>query len=195
MNPNHHTRSFHKTKHTCRAAVAAAALFLCAVACTQQSAQETTERQTEAAPTQNEIGAVAGVDMAALDALLTEAKGKVLVINFWATWCVPCVAEMPELAEFYREHSRDDVAFLALSLDSPDGIEDTVKPFMRQHEIPFPAYVLTERDIEAISVLIRQEIYGALPTTIVYDRNGAVKKMWEGAITLDELNAVVKPLL
>ncbi len=174
--------------------MAAAALFIFLAACTQQPARETAERQAEATE-QTIVGDVTGVDMAALDALLAETSGKVLVINFWATWCVPCVAEMPELAEFYREHSRDDVAFLALSLDSPDGIEDTVKPFMRQHEIPFPAYVLAERDIEAISALIRQEIYGVLPTTIVYDRGGAVKKMWEGAITLDDLNTVVKPLL
>ncbi len=135
------------------------------------------------------------MDMAGLEALLDESRGKVTVINFWATWCVPCVAEMPYLAAFYRQHPRDEVAFLALSLDSPSEIETTVPRFMKEHEIPFPAYVLTERDIEEVSQVVRQEIYGALPVTIVYDRSGDVQRVWEGPITLDELNSAVKPLL
>lgn len=141
------------------------------------------------------IGAVSPVTVSYVEDLLKAAGGKVTVVNFWATWCPPCVAEMPELAAFYRQHARDRVAFIALSLDAEDEIEETVKPFMKERNIPFPVYVLAERDIEAISKAVRAEISGALPVTLVYDKGGNVKKMWEGAITLEELNEVVKPLL
>lgn len=140
-------------------------------------------------------GEVRASTIADIEALMNNARGTVTVVNFWATWCVPCVAEMPELAAFYRQHSREQVTFLAVSLDDAQAIDETVKRFMQEHKVPFPAYVMTERDIEAISAAIRQELYGALPTTIVYDRRGNVKKMWEGPITLEDLNAVVKPLL
>ncbi len=179
------------------AAVIAAALLTAACSQPVEEAPGTvpadveTQRQEES----TDIGDVTALNIAGLETLLAGAENKVLVINFWATWCVPCVAEMPYLAAFYQQHDRDDVVFLALSLDSPGDIDDTVTPFMHEHNIPFPAYVLTDRDIEAISKTIGQEIYGVLPTTIVYDRRGAVRKVWEGAITLDDLNGEVTPLL
>lgn len=174
--------------------VALPTLLCCA--CAQRESQQSNPGATEAASQEAlAAGEVKGVDVAGLEALLDAAAGRVVVVNLWATWCVPCVAEMPELAEFYREHSRAEVAFFAVSLDDPKEMDGAVKKFMEDKELPFPAYVLTERDIDAVSKALRQEIYGALPTTIVYDRKGAVKKMWEGAITREELNVVVKPLL
>jgi thiol-disulfide isomerase/thioredoxin len=135
-----------------------------------------------------------GIDLQALQELLTPTKGKVLVINFWATWCPPCVAEMPELASFYNDY-QSKISFLALSLDDPDEINGAVQKFVQEKQIPFSVYVLLERDMNDISEIVKQELAGALPTTLVYDKNGNVQKMFEGAITREELEAVVKPLL
>lgn len=140
-------------------------------------------------------GSVGTATVADIAAMVEEAKGRVLVLNFWATWCAPCVAEMPELAAFYRQHGVDDVLLYGLSLDAPDVLEDKVKPFLKDKNIPFAVRVLTERDIEAVSRAVRAKISGALPVTLVYDRKGGLVRMWEGAITLDELNGLVKPLL
>ena len=90
--------------------------------------------------------ASAEVDVSLIDAngiqsLLEENRGKVLFINTWATWCVPCKEEFPDLVklkEFYRE---SDVAFIGISVDLPDQIEGAVKPFLRSQKVNFPNYV------------------------------------------------------
>jgi len=136
-----------------------------------------------------------GISQEALKSLLATSEGKVLVINFWATWCPPCVAELPELAAFYTEHTDKGVAFFAISLDNPNEIEKTVKPFLKEKKVPFPVHVLLERDLEALSGIVKQELAGVLPTTLVYDKTGSVVKMFEGAITKEKLDSVIKPLL
>ena len=174
-----------------RTSFAAAAVLLWAVAACSPN-------RDAAAPGQPDLGGSGTVHKTTindLETLLAAARGRVAVVNFWATWCAPCVAEMPELAEFYLEHPREQVAFYALSLDAVDEIENTVKPFLKEREVPFPVHVLAERDIEAVSKTVRSEISGALPVTLVYDRRGNVTRMWEGAITLEELNGLVKPLI
>ena len=69
-------------------------------------------------------------------------KGKVVVIDFWATWCVPCVAEIPKLKELYARYRDKGVEFIGVSLDEPkeNGGLDKLKTFVREKEIPWPQY-------------------------------------------------------
>ncbi|HTL31070.1 MAG TPA: TlpA disulfide reductase family protein [Tepidisphaeraceae bacterium] len=68
-------------------------------------------------------------------------KGKPIVVDFWATWCGPCVAEMPHMKELYAKY-KDQVAFIGVSLDQPekDGGLTALKDFIKQNEIPWPQY-------------------------------------------------------
>lgn len=126
--------------------------------------------------------------------IMAQHEGKVIVLNFWATWCPPCVEEMPHFVDFYNETNRDKLALVSLSADDPAATKTAVSAFQQKHGLPFPIHVLDEESPEAFYEAVRTELSGALPTTLVYDQNGKIVKHWEGAITLDQLQDATKPL-
>jgi cytochrome c biogenesis protein CcmG, thiol:disulfide interchange protein DsbE len=120
---------------------------------------------------------------------LQDAAGKVVVINFWATWCAPCRAEMPALDAFYRKHRDEGLVVLAVSMDEPDSearVRDVMKAFS------FPAALGPQSDFKGYMRIWR------LPLTFVVDRSGVLRKNdWYGDPGIDEplLERTVTPLL
>jgi thiol-disulfide isomerase/thioredoxin len=71
---------------------------------------------------------------------MKDLKGKVVVIDFWATWCGPCVAEMPKMKSLYAEYKEKGVEFIGVSLDNKEGGLDKLKEFVHRESIPWPQY-------------------------------------------------------
>ena len=95
---------------------------------------------------------------------LNEYRGKVVLLNFWATWCVPCVKEMPALAELQKNMEGRDFVVLPISVDYK-GIE-VVKSFYKNYGVDLPAY------IDSKGKSFRKFELKALPTTIIVDKSG-----------------------
>jgi peroxiredoxin len=119
-------------------------------------------------------------------------RGKVVLLNIWATWCPPCVDEMPSLEKLYREFKGESFALLAVSIDS-EGIA-AVAPFMTKHGLTFPALI----DSQAL-IQTTYEITG-VPETFIIDKKGIlVRKIigpldWTAPEVLDYIrNLIQKP--
>ena len=116
-------------------------------------------------------------------------KGRVLVINIWATWCEPCRKEMPEIEAFYQKYHDQGVDVVAVSLDDVSDVE-TVKTVMKSFS--FPAAIDKYSDLHKFGRMWR------MPVTFVIDQNGILRRNgWESEPTVDAaiLEKVVTPLL
>ncbi|GAB4369323.1 MAG: TlpA disulfide reductase family protein [Calditrichia bacterium] len=113
-----------------------------------------------------------------------------IVINFWATWCVPCVEEMKKLKKIYNEYSEKGVQFLAISVDDPKTV-GRVKSFVKSHRYPFHVLLDTNNDV-------LRKLQGTVPPyTLVLDKDGTVVYSHVGYRVGDEkkLEEVIKELL
>lgn len=117
------------------------------------------------------------------------AKGQVVIINFWATWCSPCRQEMPAFESYYDKHKNQGLRMIAVSLDEPAD-EDKVKEVMSHYT--FDAALERETLHKGYGRIWR------LPLTFVIDRKGVVRKDgWYGPAGIDQplLEKIVTPLL
>ena len=115
--------------------------------------------------------------------------GKVILINFWATWCTPCKAEMPLLQAYYEAHRAQGFEMLAVSMDDSHAVAE-VRQLAQKYG--FPVALKSDGNFKALGRIWR------MPTTFVIDRQGVLRKngqVGDAEITQAELDALVTPLL
>lgn len=120
------------------------------------------------------------VDLAAL-------KGKVVALNFWATWCTPCRAELPDLAEVWRAHQSSG-CFEILGVAEESGGRDQLAAAARSFKIPYPVLIDNGSAASAYSV-------DAYPRTVLIDAQGKVQKVFRGPVARSTLEGAIAPLL
>ena len=120
------------------------------------------------------------------DVTLADLRGKPAVVNFWASWCIPCVDEAPELEKTWQAYKDRGVAFLGI--DYVDT-EPKAREFMQRHGITYP----NGPDLGS-RISYDYRIKG-VPETFVIDKDGVVRFVKIGPTTADELRSVLEPLL
>jgi len=139
-----------------------------------------------------DAGAIFGValpDMLGREQSIGQWKGKVLIVNFWATWCVPCREEMPEFVKAQREFGGQGLQFVGVAID--DAAK--VKEFAAELGLNYPALIGGYGAIELSKTLGNR--LGALPFTIIVDRSGHVNHTQLGPIKEVQLRAIIGQLL
>lgn len=126
-------------------------------------------------------------DLAGTEHSLTDYRGRVVLVNLWATWCPPCQAEMPNLEAFYLKHSGEGFEVVAIEDGDPAS---QVAAFVSEHGITFPVWL--DPSYQATDHAFKTS---NLPSSYVIDRGGLVRLMWIGAINPANLEKYVTPLI
>lgn len=120
---------------------------------------------------------------------LSQYQGKIIVLNFWATWCAPCREEMPELSELYAEYKTKNVVVLGVAIDELA----LVKEFSLATPVSYPLFA-AENDGMNLGINLGND-KGILPYTVIIKDDGSVVKTFFGRINKSLIASTLKPLL
>ena len=124
---------------------------------------------------------------------LIARSGRVVLVNFWATWCRPCLEEIPALMQLEAILKEEGFDVVAVSLDDPGAA--SIEPFLDKWFPEFRSFVSLESDMDTMVSVIDPYWNEVLPTSYVIGRDGAVVERIQGGSTVDEFTAVIRPLL
>jgi len=120
---------------------------------------------------------------------LKQFENKIIVLNFWATWCEPCREEMPELSSFYTENKSKNVVVVGIAIDEAKA----VKSYLKKTKVIYPILVDEDKGVILSKNLGNNE--GILPYTVIINSKGIIEKTILGRVHKGQLDATLKPLL
>ena len=157
----------------------------------------TTDKSKQVEKVQTESLATAGfsvepIDQAGLKRLIGERNGKILLLNIWATWCAPCIAEFPDLKKLSQTCDTAAIEVVAISADYPDEVDTKIIPFLRKINVPFRVYVAQFEHQEDFINAVNRSWSGALPVSLVYDSHGKERFFHVGQQSFDDFKREVE---
>jgi cytochrome c biogenesis protein CcmG/thiol:disulfide interchange protein DsbE len=113
-------------------------------------------------------------------------RGRVVLLNFWATWCAPCQIEMPRFMQWQEKYKADGLSIVGVSMDDD---AETVKMYLRKKSLNYPVLMGDEK----LGLAYRGVL--GLPVTYLIDRQGVVRERYEGETHLDAMESAIRRLL
>lgn len=135
------------------------------------------------------------VSSAGIAPLLDSLRGHVVVLNVWATWCVPCVEEFPDLLKLAAAHADRGVRLVLISADMARDVDRKVRPFLKRHKVEFTTWIKRSGGDQEFIDAVHPDWGGPIPVTVIYDREGRRRALLEGKQSYEEFEAALLPLL
>lgn len=135
------------------------------------------------------------VDEAGYQKLVQSNKGSVVLVDFWATWCKPCRAELPQLVKLQAKFQAKGVKLVTISADEPESVA-AAKTFLKDSgAAALPSYLRRAKDDDKFINAIDNSWPGQLPALFLYDRTGKLTKSFLGESKLADIEAALQKLL
>lgn len=120
---------------------------------------------------------------------LSQYQGKIIVLNFWATWCPPCREEMPELSQLYLDYQNKNVVVLGVAIDELKLVQE----YLQSSPVSYPILIAENERMDLSNQLGNAQ--DVLPYTVIIDANGKIAKTYYGRINKSLLTTAIEPLL
>ena len=124
-------------------------------------------------------------DYEGLEPLLNKKDDKTYVINFWATWCKPCIKELPYFEKLNENYAGKNVEVILVSLDFPQHFETKLKTYIKENDLKSKVVALDDPDMNSWIPKINEKWTGAIPATIIYNKKQ--RQFYEQSFEYDEL--------
>ncbi|WP_048330901.1 TlpA disulfide reductase family protein [Bizionia psychrotolerans] len=124
-------------------------------------------------------------DFEGLKPFLHQENEIVYVVNFWATWCAPCIKELPAFEKIGENFKSKNVKVILVSLDFPRQYETKLKPFIKEHKLQSEILVLNDVDANSWIPQVSRNWSGAIPATLIYSKNK--RAFYEQTFTYNEI--------
>jgi len=126
-----------------------------------------------------------------LEKILASPEDELHVVNFWATWCPPCVTELPHFEKLSKEYKDKGVKFILISLDFPSQIESRLIPFLKTNKITADVKVMTNLDYNSWIEKVDAGWQGNIPVTLFFNNAGKIKYFYPSEVTEQELKDLI----
>lgn len=140
------------------------------------------------------IPPVEPIDEAGFQQLVQQRNGKILFLNVWATWCLPCREEFPDIVKLAEEYRDSEVEIVGISADYPDEIDSKILPFLQEQQAGFKNFVRNFADDETFINAINPKWSGALPITVIYDREGQQRNFHLGEADFETFQKMIESI-
>jgi thiol-disulfide isomerase/thioredoxin len=139
---------------------------------------------------------VRAIKYPALEKILGQSKDTVLIVNFWATWCKPCVEELPYFEKISKKYAGTKVKVVLVNLDVVADLNKKVKPFLVENNIRSSSiYLLDEPDYNLWIDLVSPDWSGSLPFTLIVPSGKNARKTFEEPLTESQLEKEIQPYI
>lgn len=127
-----------------------------------------------------------------LEALLAKTDDTLRIVNFWATWCAPCIKELPYFERLRQQTAGQNVRVFLVSMDDLEALDTKVKPFVRKKNLQSPVWLLNEPDPNTYIDRLAADWSGALPMTLIVNKKQNIRTFIGKAVTESELQSLFK---
>ncbi len=130
-----------------------------------------------------------------LEKIISSSGNKLYVVNFWATWCAPCIKEFPVFEKVSRDYNKDKVEFIMISLDFPGEIEKQLIPFLKKNNTSLRVSVMMDVDYNAWIDKVDVSWQGEIPATLIFNNNKKLRYFHSGEVDESGLRKMIDKYL
>lgn len=130
-----------------------------------------------------------------LEKIINNREDRLYVINFWATWCAPCVQELPYFEKISAEYDQEKVKIILINLDFPSQAEKILEPFLKKNDITLPVSVMMETDANLWIEKVDSLWQGEIPATLFINNAKKIRKFNPGILDYQQIKETITELL